>query len=84
MASPDRLDPLAFAGSFAELESDLPPGMTLRAWRTERNRPAAAASRTGDGGTGADLAPERRTPRGVRIGARRPRSGRGPSPRRYQ
>jgi hypothetical protein len=42
MTSPDRLDPLAFAGGFAELESDLPPGMTLPAWRTERRRPAAA------------------------------------------
>ena len=84
MTSPDRLDPLAFAGSFAELESDLPPGMTLPAWRSERNRPAAAGSRTWEPGAGADLAPQRRTPWGVRMRARRPRSGRGPSPRGYQ
>jgi hypothetical protein len=84
MTSLDRLDPLAFAGAFAELESDLPPGMTLPAWRIERNRPAAAGSRTGRGGAGADLAPRRRTPLGVRMRARRPRSGRGPSQRRYQ
>jgi hypothetical protein len=83
MTSPDRLDPLAFAGSFAELESDLPPGMTLPAWRTERNRPAAAASRTERRGASANLAPQARTPWGVRMWARRPRSGRGPSPRRY-
>jgi hypothetical protein len=84
MTSPDRLDPLAFVGSFAELESDLPPGMTLKAWRSGRNRPAAAASRVGRGGAGADLAPQRRTPFGVQMRARRPRSGRGPSPRRYK
>jgi hypothetical protein len=84
MASPDRLDPLAFAGSFAELESDLPHGVTLPAWRSERNRPAAAARRSEGRGAGADLAPQRRTPWGVRMWARRPRSGRGPSPRRYK
>ena len=84
MTTPDRLDPLAFVGSFAELESDVPPGTTLPAWRGERNRPAAAASRTGRGGAGPDLAPQRRTPFGVRMWTRRPRSGRGPSPRRYQ
>jgi hypothetical protein len=83
MTSPDRLDPLAFAGSFAELESDVPPGMTLQAWRSERNRPAAAAPRTGRGGAGTDRAPQRRTPFGVRMRARRPRGGRGPSPGRY-
>jgi hypothetical protein len=84
MTSRDRLDPLAFAGSFAELESDVPPGMTLQAWRSERNRPAAAASRIEPGGADTDLAPQRRTPFGVRMRAHRPRSGRGPSPRRYQ
>ena len=84
MTGPDRLDPLAFTGSFAELESDLPPGVTLPAWRSERNRPAAAGRRTEARGAGADLAPQRRTPFGVRMRARRPRSGRGPSPRRYQ
>jgi hypothetical protein len=84
MTSPDRLDPLAFAGSFAELESDLPPGMTLPAWRTERRRPSAAARGSEARDAGADLAPQLRTPFGVRMWARRPRSWRGPSPRRYQ
>ena len=84
MTSPDRLDPLAFAGSFAYLESDVPPDMTLTTWRSQRSRsaPASASSARLDGA--ADLAPQDRTPLGVRMRAHRPRSGRGPSPRRYQ
>jgi hypothetical protein len=84
MTSPNRLDPLTFPGSFAELESDLPPGMTLPAWRTERRRPSAAARGSEGRGAAADLAPKPRTPFGVPMRARRPRSWRGPSPRRNQ
>jgi hypothetical protein len=85
MTSTDRLDPLTFAGSFAYLESDLPPGLTLPAWRSQRSGSASPASSTSDeAAAGADLAPQGRTPLGVRMRARRPRSGRGPGPRRNQ
>ena len=36
MTSTDGLDPLTFAGSFAYLESDVPPGLTLPACSTTR------------------------------------------------
>ena len=88
MTSPDRLDPLSFTGCFAELDSDIPPGVTLLAWRSQRarsnpKRPQIATPSTGEGegGAGADLAPRDRTLR-VRGRAHRPRRGRGPSARR--
>jgi hypothetical protein len=74
MTSPDRLDPLSFAGCFADLEGDIPAGLTLAAWRSQRTAGTDAAA-------GADLAPQGRTLR-ARMRARRPRGGRGPSPRR--
>jgi hypothetical protein len=89
MASVDRLDPVSFAGCFAYVDSEIPPGVTLLAWRSrrsgsERRPPQPRATTIGGAGAGADRAPQRRTPFGVRMRARRPRSGRGPSPRRYQ
>jgi hypothetical protein len=88
MTSPDRLDALTFTGCFAELESDIPPGLTLTAWRcgrtgSKRDRPGLADASTGRGAAGAGLAPQDRTLR-VLGRAHRPRSGRGPSPRRYK
>jgi hypothetical protein len=79
VTSPDRLDPLTFAGSFAYVDSDVPAGVTLAAWRSHRGGPdPKPPSRAG---ADADLAPQGRTLR-VRGLARRPRSGRGRSPRR--
>jgi hypothetical protein len=75
MSSNDRLDPHSFSGCFAELESDLPGGVTLAGWRSERHRPV------GDAAPAASRAPQVRTLR-ARWWARRPRSGRGPGPRR--
>jgi hypothetical protein len=72
MTSPDRLDPLSFTGAFACLASDIPPELTLSAWRSQRGGGVVA---------GADRAPQRRTLRARRM-ARRPRTGRGPGPRR--
>jgi hypothetical protein len=83
MSSPDRLDPLGFAGSFSYLESDVPPGITLQAWRSRRNRPAAAPRFPAVAGADADGAPHARTLR-ARMETRRPRSRRGPSPTRYR
>jgi hypothetical protein len=76
VTNPNRLDPLSFAGSFAYVESDVPAGVTLAAWRAQ-DRASSAAQAV----SGADLAPQGRTLR-VRGLARRPRSGRGPNPRR--
>ncbi len=86
MTSPDRLDPLTFAGCFAYLDSDVPPGVTLPVWRSQRTTRSAerlqlAARRSDLDSAGADLAPQNRTLR-VPGRAHRPRSGRGPSPRR--
>ena len=71
MTDPDRLNPLLFAGCFAYLDSDVPAGMTLPAWRSQRNGSAAASSSPPVAGAGADRAPEDRTLR-ARLG----RSGR--------
>jgi hypothetical protein len=86
MASPDRLDPLSFAGCFAYLDSEIPPGVTLPAWRSRRSgskrkAPQPRGTTTGGAGAGADRAPQGRTLR-VPARARRPRNGRGPSARR--
>jgi hypothetical protein len=86
MTSPDPLDPLAFAGCFAYVDSDIPPGVTLTTWRAKRTARMSQSRRRATGqseraGGGADLAPQDRTLR-VPGRARRPRSGRGPSPRR--
>ena len=86
MPSRDRRDPLSFAGCFAYLESDVPPGLTLSAWREQRAGSTAKRGPLSHGassrvGAGADLAPQDRTLR-VREATRRPRSGRGPVPRR--
>jgi hypothetical protein len=88
MTSPDRLDALTFSGCFAELESDIPPGLTLTAWRSgqtssKRDRSRPASGSTDRGGAGAGLASQDRTLR-VLGRAHRPRGGRGPSPRRYK
>jgi hypothetical protein len=55
MTSPDRLDPLSLAGSFACLEADVPLGLTLPAGRSQRitlgtERPQAARAATGPDG----------------------------------
>ncbi len=86
MTSPDRLDPLTFAGCFAYLDSDVPAGVTLPVWRSQRagstsDRPQVASASIGGDGAGADRAPQGRTLR-ARRRAHRPRSGRGPSARR--
>jgi hypothetical protein len=86
MASPDRLDPLSFAGCFAYLDSEIPPGVTVPAWRSRRSgskrkAPQPGGTATGGAGAGADRAPQGRTLR-VPGRARRPRNGRGPSARR--
>jgi hypothetical protein len=73
MTSPDRLDPPTFTGCFAYLEADIPAELTLTAWRSPPT--------PGGHSAGADLAPEGRTLR-VLMRAHRPRSGRGPGPRR--
>ena len=57
MTDPDRLNPLLFAGCFAYLDSDVPAGMTLPAWRSQRNGSAAASSSPPVAGAGADRAP---------------------------
>ena len=79
MTRPDRLDPLTFAGSFAYLDSDVPAGVTLAAWRSHRGGPDP--ERPSQAGAGADLAPRHRTLRVPGL-AHRPDSGRGRSPRR--
>jgi hypothetical protein len=85
MTSLDRLDPLTFNGCFAYLESDIPPGVTLPAWRSQRTAsnadgsPVAGASIVGDRG-GADLAPQDRTLRSRETGVGRA-AGAAPSPR---
>jgi hypothetical protein len=55
MTSPDRLDPLSLAGSFACLEADVLLGLTLPAGRSQRitlgtERPQAARAATGPDG----------------------------------
>jgi hypothetical protein len=72
MTSTDRLDPLSFHGCFAYLDGDIPPGLTLPAWRSARRSVAAPA--------GADRAPQGRTLR-ARRRAHRPRNGRARNPR---
>jgi len=65
MTSSDRLDALTFAGSFAYLESDLPPGLTLPAWRSQRSgSDRRASSSSAPTRLGADDAPQGRTPLG--------------------
>jgi hypothetical protein len=68
----ERLDPLSFAGCFAELDSDLPAGIRLADWRS-------VAAREVDEGAGPAVG---RVPQGctrrVRWWARRPRAERGP------
>jgi hypothetical protein len=65
MSRPDQIAPLEFPGCFACLETDIPPGLTLAAWRTQATADRDSAR--------ADLAPQDRTLR-VRRGAHRPRS----------
>jgi hypothetical protein len=55
MTSPDRLDPLSFAGSLAYLKADVPLGLTLPARRSQRTtlgteRPQARRAATGGDG----------------------------------
>ena len=60
MASPDRLDPLSFAGCFAYLDSEIPPGVTLPAWRSRRSgskRKAPQPRGTTTGGAGSGRGP---------------------------
>jgi hypothetical protein len=54
MTSPDRLDPLSFAGSFAYLEADVPPELTLPAWRSQRTALGTERPRAGRAATGGD------------------------------
>ena len=86
MTSPDRLDPLGFTGAFAYVDGHVPPNVTLAAWRSRRTasnveREQSVATPIRGAGAGADRAPQGRTLR-VQGRARRPRSGRGLSPRR--
>jgi hypothetical protein len=78
MTGRDRLDPLSFTGCIAELESDVPPGVALSAWRSQRStsrddRQRVASSEEATAAT-AERAPEPRT-LGARLWARRARSG---------
>jgi hypothetical protein len=41
MTSSERVDPLSFSGCFAYLGCDVPAGMTLAAWRSQRTSPKA-------------------------------------------
>lgn len=56
-----QIGPLRFVGCFAYLESDIPPGLTLAAWRTHMTADRDSAR--------ADLAPQGRTLPGARLGA---------------
>jgi len=57
MTRPDRLDPIAAAGSFAYLESDAPPEMSLQDWRAQQRDASGGSSRSGAGGADAGHAP---------------------------
>jgi hypothetical protein len=82
MTSPDRLDPLAFCGCFAYLDSDIPPEMTLADWRTQRaGSPSFDSSTAAGGAAGPDHAPHGRIPR-ARMTAHGPHGRRGLSPGR--
>ena len=81
MTSPDRLDPLAFFGCFAYVDSDIRPGMTLADWRARRSGTPGFDSSTAAGGAAdTGLAPHDR-PLRQRM-THGPRSGRGPGPGR--
>jgi hypothetical protein len=82
MTSRDRLDPPAFFGCFAYVDSDIPPGMTLADWRSRRSGSPGFDSSTTSGAprAGPVLAPHDRTPR-ARM-AHGPHGGRGLSPGR--
>jgi hypothetical protein len=77
MTGPDRLDPLAFCGCFAYLDSDIAPEMTLADWRSRRaGSPRFDLSTATGGAAGPDLAPQGCT-LGARMTAHGPRSRRG-------
>ena len=44
--SPQLTDPADFRGAFAYEHSDIPPGMTVAAWRRQNARPQSRARRT--------------------------------------
>jgi hypothetical protein len=79
----DCLDPLSFTGCIAEFESNVSPGVSLLSWRSQRSASKQSRQQVPSSdeaaGAAADRAPEDRTLR-ARLGARRPRSGRGSSP----
>jgi hypothetical protein len=54
MTSPDRLDPPSFAGSFACLEADVPPELTLPAWRSQRTTLGTERPQAGRAASGGD------------------------------
>jgi hypothetical protein len=82
MTNSDRLDPLAFCGCFAYLDSDIPPEMTLADWRARRAGSRSFDLSTAAGGAaGPDHAPHGRT-LGARMTAHGPRARRGLSPGR--
>jgi hypothetical protein len=82
MTNPDPLDPLAFCGGFAYLDSDIPPEMTLADWRARRaGSPSFDSSTAAGAAAGPDHAPHGRT-LGARMGAQGPRGRRGLSPGR--
>jgi hypothetical protein len=80
MASPDRLDPPAFSGRFANLDSDIPAEMKLADWCSRPSgAPGFDSSTAAGGAAGPDLAPDDRILR-ARIRAHGPRGWRGPRP----
>jgi hypothetical protein len=81
MTNPDRLDPLAFCGCFAYLDSDIPPEMTLADWRSRRAGSPRFDLSTAAGAAAPDHAPHGRT-LWARMTAHGPRGRRGLSPRR--
>jgi hypothetical protein len=68
VTTPDSFDPLALRGSFAYLESDVPPGVTLPAWRHHRASTPAPNAEAADG---AGPAQNGRAPRALRWARRK-------------
>lgn len=84
MITPDRRDQLALPGSFAYLESDVPPGVTLprgRRWRAAEVAPNTKMASGGDSRAG--RAAEDRARR-AGLCARGACTGPSRSPRRHQ
>ena len=85
MNPPSRPDPHRFVGCFAYLASDIPPGVTLSAWRSQRPAKNPRRAHSPHGPSGADqgapdpAAQARTLPTAAWSGG--PDAGRGSSPR---